>query len=142
MDKIFRSMEISATALTAERQRLDLIANNLANANTTRTNEGGPYRRLYPVFAEKLNKVAAFPYHKSTGAGVQIVEIVKDDSPFKLIYNPGHPDANEEGYVAMPNVDIIREMVDMVSAMRAYEANVTVLQSSKEMVLKSLDIAR
>ncbi len=139
-----KSMDISASALTAQRVRMDVIAENLANINTTRTAEGEPYRRRYVVmqqredqtFAGMLDRAKA----KSNGSGVRVTEIREDESPFKLDYDPDHPDANEEGYVQMPNVDLVVEMVDMMAATRSYEANITATNAIKSMALKALEI--
>ncbi len=139
--KIFESIRISASGLAAERFRLDLVAGNLANINTTRTAEGGPYRRQTAVFAEALTKAGpGVPGGKS--AGVRVAAVVKDSSPPQLVYDPGHPDANEEGYVAMPNINVVNEMVDMITATRAYEANITAVNAFKSMFMKALDIGR
>ncbi|MBS4032696.1 MAG: flagellar basal body rod protein FlgC [Clostridiales bacterium] len=134
--QIFKAMQISASGLTAERFRLDLIANNIANVNTTRTEDGGPYRRRSAVFSEALDQA------RKSGAGVRVVGISRDNSEPRLVYEPEHPDANAEGYVAYPNVNIVQEMVDMITATRAYEANVTALNASKSMFLKALEIGR
>lgn len=134
--KLFEAMKISATGMAAERVRLDVIANNLANINTTRTAEGGPYRKQTVVFSEVVDGLT------KKGAGVRVAAIAKDNSPPQLVYNPGHPDANEEGYVAMPNVNVVNEMVDMITATRAYEANVTAVNAFKGMFLKALEIGR
>lgn len=133
-------MEVSGSALTAERLRLDTIANNLANANTTRTPEGGAYRRQVVVFAPR--EQAGWPFAEGGGAGVRVVGIRPDNSPLRRVYNPGHPDADPEGYVQMPNVDPVVEMVDLLSAARAYEANVTVINETKNMALRALDLLR
>lgn len=143
---IFNSINVSASALTAEKTRIDIIAKNMANANSTRATGGMPYRRQMVVFEE--NKSKAFSEHlnkytnKSNGQGVKISKIVEDDTPFKLKYEPGHPDADENGYVQMPNVDTIKEMVDLISAQRSYDANITAMNSSKSMLMKALDIGR
>lgn len=138
------SMDISASALTAERTRMDVVAENLANINTTRTAEGGPYRRRYVVFEQKadpsFNEYLTDALGRRAGSGVRVSEIGEDQSPFKLDYEPGHPDANADGYVEMPNVDLAREMVDMISATRSYEANVTAANATKNMALKALEI--
>jgi flagellar basal-body rod protein FlgC len=134
--QIYKAMQISASGLTAERFRLDLIANNIANVNTTRTEDGGPYRRKSAVFAEALEQA------KKTGAGVRVVSVSRDNTEPRLVYEPEHPDANADGYVAYPNVNIVQEMVDMITATRAYEANVTALNASKSMFLKALEIGR
>ncbi|ACL70440.1 flagellar basal body rod protein FlgC [Halothermothrix orenii] len=141
------SLNISASGLTAQRLRMDIIADNIANVNTTRTEDGGPYRRKLPVFREREADSFARVFQSKLGKdtdrrGVEVVGIREDDSPFKMVYNPGHPDANEEGYVAMPNVNITTEMVDMISASRAYEANVTALNTAKNMALKALQIGQ
>lgn len=144
---MFSSFDVSASGMTAQRLRMDIIADNIANVETTRTAEGTPYRRKLAVFQEK--QVTSFRelLKKNKGDatardGVQVAGIVEDPTPFKMIYNPGHPDADAEGYVAMPNVDIVSEMVDMISASRAYEANITVLNTSKNMAMRALEIGR
>ncbi len=144
---MFTSMAISGSALTAERLRLDIIANNLANANTTRTAQGGPYRRQVPVFAPRGEQVQWMfpglePGDGFKGRGVKVVGIVQDMSPLKRTYNPGHPDADASGYVALPNVNVATEMVDLLAATRAYEANVAALSAAKTMALRALDIGR
>lgn len=143
---IFNSINISASALTAEKTRIDIIAKNMANANSTRATGGMPYRRQMAIFEE--NKINSFSEllskytNKNNGKGVKISKIVEDDTPFKLKYEPGHPDADENGYVKMPNVDTIKEMVDLISAQRSYDANITAMNSSKSMLMKALDIGR
>ena len=144
---IFSSINISASALTAERTRMDVISKNLANANTTRTQSGAPYRRQVVVFQEANEKqsfksIFDSKKNKDVENGVEIVGIVEDKTPFRQVYNPGHPDADEKGYVTMSNVDTITEMVDMISATRSYEANVTALNTSKGMLLKALEIGK
>lgn len=147
----FNSLEISASGLTAQRLRLDVISNNLANANTTRTQSGGPYRRQMVVFAERteepsfgqvLQNVLGQQRVAMSGKGVRIVQIAEDQSTLNRVYNPQHPDADAQGYVNMPNVNVVTEMVDMISATRAYEANVTALNAAKAMAVKALDIGR
>lgn len=144
---IFGSINISASGLTAERLRLDTISKNIANANTTRTSNGGPYRRQVVVFkaregegsfASHLNNVQG----NQSGKGVEVVGIKQDASPLKRVYEPGHPDADEEGYVLMPNVDIVTEMANMISASRGYEANVTAMNTTKSMAMKALELGR
>ena len=145
---IFNSINVSASALTAEKTRIDIIAKNMANANSTRATGGMPYRRQMAVFQE--NKKTPFSEHlskytganKNNGQGVKISKIVEDDTPFKMKYEPGHPDADENGYVQMPNVDTIKEMVDLISAQRSYDANITAMNASKSMLMKALDIGR
>ncbi|MEA4969058.1 MAG: flagellar basal body rod protein FlgC [Candidatus Pelethousia sp.] len=139
-----KSMDISASALTAQRVRMDVIAENLANINTTRTAEGEPYRRRYVVMQQREDQTFAGMLERakatSNGNGVRVTEIREDESPFKLDYDPDHPDANEEGYVQMPNVDLVVEMVDMMAATRSYEANITATNAIKSMALKALEI--
>ncbi len=144
--ELLPALAISASGLTAERLRLDMIANNLANINTTRTPRGGPYRREVPVFAERLQEamgqLPGRPSSRAPGAGVEVAAIVEDNSPPRLVYDPSHPDADANGYVHLPNINIVNEMVDMITASRAYEANVTVLNAAKAMTLKALEIGR
>lgn len=145
---IFKSMNVSATGLTAERLRMDVISKNIANANTTRTIAGTPYRRQIAIFKEQGNvndfetmlKKAKGEF--TIGNGVEVSGIVEDQSDFKRIYNPGHPDADDEGYVLMPNVDVVTEMINLMTASRSYEANITALNSSKSMAMKALEIGR
>lgn len=145
---IFNAINISASGLTAERLRMDVTSKNIANANTTRTVNGGPYRRQIVVFknqeensfARVLKNAIGNPLN--TPKGVEVVGIRNDQSPFKQVYDPGHPDANKEGYVLMPNVDIVTEMANMISASRAYEANITAMNTTKNMALKALEIGR
>lgn len=146
MMSIFNSINVSASALTAEKTRIDIIAKNMANVNTTRSTGGMPYRRQMPVFQEDKGKsfsnYLSKYSNKVNGEGVKVSKIVEDDSPFKLVYEPGHPDADENGYVKMPNVDIVKEMVDLISAQRSYDANVTAMNASKSMLMKALEIGR
>lgn len=149
---MFGGIDASASGLTAERLRMDVISNNIANANTTRTEKGGAYRRRYVVFEPRDNDTTTFAgllaaTQKSknkwnTGNGVRATRIEEDDRPGPLVYDPGHPDANADGYVARPNVNIVMEMVDMITASRAYEANTTAISSAKSMALKALDIGK
>lgn len=146
---IFNSINISASGLTAERMRMDTISKNVANASTTRTTNGTPYRRQVAIFKSKESNTPFSEYlrRSSQGSGkglggVEVVSIQDDPTPYKRIYDPGHPDADGEGYVMMPNVDIVSEMANMITATRAYEANVTALNSSKSMALKALEIGR
>ncbi|MEW6264164.1 MAG: flagellar basal body rod protein FlgC [Thermodesulfobacteriota bacterium] len=140
------AMDISSSGLTAQRSRMNLIAMNLSHMHTTRTPEGGPYRRKLPIFsAEPLFQ--GFRGRLSSGLDrelqdVQVNEIVEDKRDFKMVFDPSHPDADEFGYVLMPNINVIEEMVDMISAKRGYEANVTAVTASSNMALKSLDILR
>jgi len=144
---LFKSINISATGLTAERLRMDIISKNIANANTTRTSSGTPYRRQVPIFKEKDTLSFSSILEKAKnqyniGNGVEVSSIIEDKSPFKRVYNPGHPDADVDGYVLMPNVDIVTEMINLISASRAYEANITALNSTKSIIMKSLEIGR
>ncbi|HHV60402.1 MAG TPA: flagellar basal body rod protein FlgC [Clostridiaceae bacterium] len=145
---IFNSMDISASALTAQRLRMDIISQNIANASTTRTENGTPYRRKVVVLEERKSDVPFSEFLSDAskarikGNGVKVSHIVEDNSPFKMVYDPGHPDADENGYVQMPNVDIVTEMVNMISASRSYEANITALNTTKSMILKALDIGK
>ncbi|WP_042144841.1 flagellar basal body rod protein FlgC [Paucisalibacillus sp. EB02] len=149
---IFNAFNASSSALTAQRLRMDVISSNIANANTTRAtvNENGeyePYRRkmvqIEPTdksFRTFLQKAANTTDNKASG--VKVAGIVEDEEPFKLVYNPSHPDADEAGYVQMPNVDPLKEMVDLMSATRSYEANITALNASKSMLMKALEIGK
>ncbi|MCL2046278.1 MAG: flagellar basal body rod protein FlgC [Oscillospiraceae bacterium] len=139
------SMNISASALTATRLRMDVITDNIANSNTTRTANGEPYRRKYVVFGEKTNDrdfAAFFNRAQSVSGGVRVLQIGEDQSEFKFDYNPTHPDADENGYVRYPNVEVVQEMTDMMSAFRAYEANITALNTFKDMAIKTLEIGK
>lgn len=140
------SMDVSASGLSAQRRRLDAIAENIANANTTRTAEGGPYRRKETVFAARLDQAAPASIGPGGWAaaplGVMKPQVVEDARPAALVHNPGHPDANVDGFVEMPNVNVVEEMVDMISATRAYEANVTAMNAAKSMAMKALEIGK
>ncbi len=136
--KLFQAMDVNASALGAQRLRLDIIASNIANANTTRTPEGGPYRRKVPVFAEDLQRAGGGLRLN----GVRVLAITEDRSPFRPVYDPSHPDANAEGYVYYPNVNIVNEMVNLMEAGRAYEANVTAFNAAKEMYKAALMIGK
>lgn len=143
---MFGAIDASASGLTAERLRMDVISNNIANVNTTRTAEGGPYRRQMVVFQSRENQQPSFSkilsQQTETGAGVRVTGIIKDNSPLRRIYEPNHPDADREGYVDMPNINVVAEMVDMISATRSYEANVTAINSAKSMAAKALEIGK
>jgi flagellar basal-body rod protein FlgC len=136
------SLMISASGLTAQRLRMDIISNNIANVNSTRTKDGMPYRRKLPVFEEYYRDSTKSFSPQKIASGVRVSAIAEDKSPFKLVYNPGHPDADDKGYVHMPNVNIVQEMTDMISASRSYEANITALNTTKSMALKAIDISR
>lgn len=149
---LFSSINTATSGLTATRLQMDAISNNIANATTTRTAEGGPYQRQRVIF----RPVVSQPYWRSPflpesldngiGKGVKVDEIEKDKAPPKLVYDPTHPDAiktgPQAGYVEMPNVEIVKEMVDMISASRAYEANVSLIKGSQSMYMKALEIGR
>ena len=150
---LFSSINIAATGLSAERVRLDVIADNMANVNTTRTTEGGPFRRSRVIMRPRVES----PYWRSPflpqsldngiGRGVRPAEIQKDyATENKLRWDPTHPDAIKsgprEGYVELPNIDIVTEMVDMISASRSYEANASIIEGSKSMFQRALDIGR
>lgn len=163
---LLNSMKVSATGLAAHRTKMNLIAQNLANVETTRTDEGGPYRRQMVIFkgkdiddfetvldkklkADEIGKIEITPIElfkplkQSNGTGVQVAEIVKSQEDFRLVYNPAHPDADPNtGYVRMPNVDHLTEVADMVVAKRAYEASVTAMSNTKSMILKALEIGK
>ena len=139
------SMSISASALTATRLRMDVITENIASSDTTRGADGEPYRRKYVVFQERKddrNFAAFFNRARKAPGGVRVLRIGKDQSEFKLDYNPSHPDADENGYVRLPNVEIVQEMTDMMAAVRAYEANITALNAFKDMAVKTLEIGK
>ena len=133
----FSVFQVSASALSAQRQRMNTIASNMANAQSTRTAEGGPYRRQDVVFTTDPLEAG-----QAGLEGVKVSSIVRDDSPFKMTYDPGHPDADKDGFVAMPNVNVIEEMVNMMMASRAYEASVSAFNMSKSMFLKTLELGK
>ncbi len=137
---IFSSLKISATALGAQRIRLNVISANLANAETTRTPEGGPYRKQDVVF--RTAKVDFARDLQQALQGVEVAAIRTNQAPLRNIYDPSHPDADATGQVALPNVNLLEEMVDMMSATRSYEANVTAVKSAKRMAMKALEIGR
>ena len=142
----FDAMNASSAALSAQRLRMNLISGNLANVNTTRTRQGGPYRRKEAVFAaqpvnESFRRVLADRQNKKLST-VKVARVVEDRNPPVMKYDPRHPDADDRGYVAMPNINLMEEMVNMISATRGYEANVTALQAAKDMALKALEIGR
>lgn len=139
-------MNVSASGMTAQRLRMDIISQNIANVNTTRDEYGSPYKRKAVVFAEKnvtpfgeiLMKTAG-----TAGNGVKVTKIVEDnETPMRKVYDPSHPDADEDGYVSFPNVNIVQEMTDLIDATRSYEANVTAFNASKNMALKGLEVGK
>jgi flagellar basal-body rod protein FlgC len=144
----FDSLHISSTGLSAQRLRMNLISANLANINTTRTTDGGPYRRKDPVFAARVPaQKASFREILANRRNEQlkevaVVEIVEDSRPPIKRYDPTHPDADLNGYVAMPNINLMEEMVNMISATRSYEASVTAIKSAKDMALQALEIGQ
>lgn len=149
---MFESLRVGASSLTAQRLRMDVASSNIANAQTTRAtiNEDGeyePYQRKMVHVQPNTNNFKSF-LHKSTHgtssptSGIKVNGIVRDQSPFNIVHDPTHPDANEEGYVSFPNVDPLKETIDMMGATRSYEANVTALNASKDMLLKALEIGK
>lgn len=147
--RLTSAFDISSSALTAQRFRMDVISSNIANADSTRARmvDGRwvPYQRKLvaiepkqPSFAEALQGAVS----GSAGQGVQVARVTEDPSPFRQVFNPTHPDADENGFVMLPNVDVLKEMVDMISATRSYEANVTALNASKAMITKALEIGK
>ena len=141
-----RSLDISSSALTAQSLRMDVVAENVANITTTRDADGETYRRRFVIFQERERPVFSQALNNSIagtiGDGVRVTEILEDPSEFKLEYNPTHPDADEYGYVRLPNVDLATEMVDMMESTRSYEANITVYNSTKNMAMSALDIGK
>lgn len=140
------ALDISASGLEAQRRTLELVASNLANINTTRTLSGGPYRRKVSVLGEKglsfsnvLAKAQAKLFSGGAG-GVEVLDVVEDQTPFQKVYNPGHPDADPQGYVSMPNVNLANEMVDMVYVSKLYDANITAFNSTRKMIADTLTI--
>ena len=166
LSRIFSGLTISAQGLRAQRIRQNTISSNLANAETTRTEEGGPYKRQYVVFEAEsnrnevrvLNKKVALSGHVTSenhitipasnfprderffGNGVKIAEIREDSRPPKMVYDPSHPAADEKGYVALPNINIVEEMANMIAATRAYEANVTAFNATKGMISQAIQL--
>lgn len=138
------SLDIGSSALSAHRLRMDVITQNIANAETTRTVDGKPYTRQMVVMQEKtsFNKLLKDKINGADYEGVKVTEVVKDDSPYKTVYDPTHPDADENGYVLMPNVDTTKEMIDLMAATRTYEANVTAVNAVKAMAIKALQIGK
>ena len=142
-----RALGVSASALTAQSFRMDVISENIANAEVTRTADGNPYRRRNVVMGERTlaTNFADELFgarNRLRGDGVEVVEVIEDQSDFRMVYEPSHPDADENGYVSYPNVDTVTEMVDILTATRAYEANITAFNATKNMALKALDIGK
>lgn len=149
------TLKVSASGLSAQRLRMDVISNNLANANSTRTDGGGAYKRqqvvFSPMFQQKLYRYSNPASYegqfmpldsREDAGGVKVVSISQDSRAGKMVHDPSHPDANSDGYVEHPNVNVIAEMTDMISANRSYEANVTSIQTIKAMAMKALEIGR
>lgn len=147
---LFDAIDIAASGLTAQRLRMDVTAENLANAQTTRSAEGGPYRRKTVVLQEAAAPGGGFAgalagavgRGSSQSEGVEVAAIVPDATPLRRVYDPGHPDADANGYVLMPNVNPVTEMVDLIDSSRAYEANVTAMQTAKSLFTKTLELLR
>lgn len=141
---IFNSMQINASGLTLERLKMDTISTNIANVNTTRTEEGGPYRRKEVLFQESLvnekNRLTGKDEDRSLG--VKVIGIEEDTDNLKIVYNPEHPDADAEGYVLTPNVNMVDEMIALINTQRTYEANLTALNTSKSILKKALEISK
>lgn len=143
---VFKTFGVNASGMTAERYRMDIISQNVANANTTRTEDGTPYRRKIVTFQEKGTDIKSFETMfkrargMDTGDGVKATGVYEDQSDMTMVYDPSHPDADENGYVLYPNVNIVTEMTNMIDAERAYQANATAFSASKSMAMKGLDI--
>lgn len=133
---IFKSLDISASGMLAQKRRMNTIASNLANINTTRTPEGGPYKRRDVVFESVLID------EENSLEGVRVKDVVEDDSPPRVVYDPGHPDADEKGFVKLPRIDLIEEMVNMMLSTRAYEANVNAFNITRSLYQKALELGR
>ncbi len=132
---LFKGLEIAITGMEAQRVRIDISSSNLSNVNSTKAENGEPYRRKVPIFEAVLDK-------ETNLTTVRVKDIVADPSPFKMKFDPNHPDADQNGYVKLPNVDPLKEMVDMMSAIRSYETNLTAFNTHKDMLLKTLEILR
>lgn len=139
---VFSAMEVAASGLTAERSRMNIIAGNLANARTTKTEDGTPYKRLDPIFVARPVSGGSSDPVMNAIQKVELSDIREDASPGQQVYDPGHPDANAQGYVEYPNVNVVSEMVNMMSASRAYEAGVTSIESLKAMARSAIKIGR
>lgn len=137
---LFHGANISASGMSAERQRMEVVANNIANARSTNSAEGGPYRRRYLVFSEALQNTTNLTGHSLQGVNVAGVEA--DTTNFERVHEPGHPDADADGFVLMPNVKMPNEMIDLITASRSYEANVKALSTFKEMIEQTLSLLR
>lgn len=142
LGKVFSGADISASGMAAERLRMEVVANNIANAYSTQTPEGGPYRRQQVVFAEALDQASGSSRSPEQFGGVRVVGVESDSGPMPKVHQPGHPDADAQGFVTMPNVQPANEMVDLITASRAYEANLRVLRSFRQMAEQSLSLLR
>jgi flagellar basal-body rod protein FlgC len=134
MNEMFLPLKVSASALDAQKVRLNVIASNIANASSTQTPEGGPYRRKDVIFKTYM--------YDQNSAGIEIPQIVEDQSSFRSVFDPSHPDADKNGYVSYPNINVLTEMVNLMTAQRAYEANLTMITSYKDMYMRTLDILK
>ena len=144
---LMKAMDIAASGMSAERARLNVISMNLANANTTRTASGGPYRRKTVIFqtapvARSFEDELKVSLEDNKVYGVKVTGIMPVNGPFKKVYDPSHPDADKNGYVYLPNVNLVQEMVEMLNANRGYEANAEAVRTAKAMALKALDLGR
>jgi len=146
MEGLLGSLGISASGMSAQRARMDVIAQNIANAEATRSTDGGPYRRRQVIFAAAPIDGADDPIFPAAEAdapiGVHVVGVVKDPRPFREVFDPGHPDADARGIVRLPNVNVVEEMVDLVSASRSFEANTTAMDAAKRMFLRAISLLR
>jgi flagellar basal-body rod protein FlgC len=146
-NELFSSMHIAASGMSAQRSRMDIVAENIANSESTRTAEGGAYRRRQVVFQatpieQNFSDIFRSSLQRGSRQSVRVVDVVQDQRPFREVYDPAHPDANADGMVQLPNVNMVEEMVDMNSAARSFEANVTSMEASKRMFIKSLELLR
>jgi len=146
-DSLVSSMHISAAGMSAQRSRMDVVAENIANAESTRTENGGPYQRRQVVFEtissqSNFNSVFSSSLKSQQGQTVKVAGVIKDQRPPQELYDPSHPDANSKGMVKFPNINTVEEMVDLNSASRGFESNVTVMQASKRMFMKTLELLR
>ena len=132
---LFKGLEVAITGMEAQKVRIDISSSNLSNVNSTKAENGEPYRRKVPIFEAVLDK-------QTNLTKVRVKDIVADPSPFKMKFDPNHPDADQNGYVKLPNVDPLKEMVDMMSAIRSYEANLTAFNTHKDMLIKTIDILK
>lgn len=142
MDGDIGALEISGSGLAAQRVRMNVIAENLANIETTRTGEGGPYRRKLVVFGSEAGSGFAQALDAARTGGVSVLEVRESAEPLRRVHQPAHPDADQDGYVTLPNINPLLEMVDLLAATRAYEANVTAVQAAKSMATKALEIGK